>query len=171
MLYSVHWPSLPGYLYFVRYWAIRVWGHSKSVFAEDSRVLTRTSPPPQSPLSPLFALVRFRVPPPHKVLSLWLELTLSPLVSILVKFREKKLILVSLVELNASFKKPQWNLCKVDTIGTWQKCPLYGDVRFIESPSKTQKFSKVNIKSTICHDFSSPKNRERLRKRQSFFHS
>ena len=128
-------------------------------------------PPPQSPLSPLFALVRFRVPPPHKVLSLWLELTLFPSLSILVKFREKKLILVSLVELNASFKKPQWNLCKVDTIGTWQKCSLYGDVRFIESPSKIQKFSKVNIKSTICHDFSSPKNRERLRKRQSFFHS
>ena len=127
-------------------------------------------PPP-----PLFVLVLFRAPhrllPFPKVRSFWLELTLSPSVSILVKFREKKLILVSLVELNASFKKPQWNLYKVDTIGAWQKCPLYGDVRFIESPSKTQKFSKVNIKSTICHDFSSPKNRERLRKRQSFFHS
>ena len=24
-------------------------------------------------------------------------------------------------------KKPQWNLYKVDTIGAWQKCLLYGD--------------------------------------------
>ena len=55
-----------------------------------------------------------------------------------------------------SFKKPQWNLYKVDTIGAWQKCPLYGDVRFIESPSKNQKSSKVNMKSIICHDFPSP---------------
>ena len=42
---------------------------------------------------------------------------------------------------------------KLDTIGAWQKCLLYGDVRFIESPSKNQKSSKVNMKSTICHDF------------------
>ena len=33
---------------------------------------------------------------------------------------------------NVSFKKPQWNLYKVETIGAWQKCPLYGDVLFIE---------------------------------------
>ena len=36
---------------------------------------------------------------------------------------------------------------------------LYGDIRFMEmseSSSKNQKSSKVNIKSTICHDFSSP---------------
>ena len=44
--------------------------------------------------------------------------------------------LVSLVELNVSFKKPQWNLYKVDTIDAWQKRPLYEDARFIESPSK-----------------------------------
>ena len=37
-----------------------------------------------------------------------------------------------------SFKKPQWNLYNVDTIGAWHKCPLYGDVRFIESASKNQ---------------------------------
>ena len=55
-----------------------------------------------------------------------------------------------------SFKKPQWNLYKVDTIGAWQKCPLYGDVCFIESPPKNQKSSKVSMKSTICHDFPSP---------------
>ena len=55
-----------------------------------------------------------------------------------------------------SFKKPQWNLCKVDVIGAWQNRPLYGDVRFIESLSKNQKSSKVNMKSTICHDFPSP---------------
>ena len=64
--------------------------------------------------------------------------------------------IISLVELNMSFKKPLWNLYKVDTIGTWQKCPLYGDVLFLESPSKNQKSSKENMKSTICHDFPSP---------------
>ena len=58
--------------------------------------------------------------------------------------------------MESSFKKPQWNLCKVDTIDAWQKCLLYGDVCFIESPSKNQKSSKVNMKSTICHDFPSP---------------
>ena len=53
-------------------------------------------------------------------------------------------------------------------------CPLYGDVYFIDSPSKNQNTSKVNIKSTICHDFSSPgllegPKTERLKKMQSFF--
>ena len=62
-----------------------------------------------------------------------------------------------MVELNVSFKKPQWNVYKLGTIGLWQKCPLYGDVRFLESPSKNQKSSKVNMKSTnICHEFPSP---------------
>ena len=28
----------------------------------------------------------------------------------------------------------QWDLYKMDTIGTWEKCPLYGDVHFIEIP-------------------------------------
>ena len=59
-------------------------------------------------------------------------------------------------ELNVFFKKPKWNLYELDTIGAWQKCPLYGDVRLIDSLSKNQKSSKVNIKSTICHDFPSP---------------
>ena len=77
-------------------------------------------------------------------------------------------------ELNVFFKKPQWNLYKLDTIGAWQKCLLYGDVRFIDSPSKNQKCSKVNIKSTICHDFSSldllevPKD-EKLKENEKFF--
>ena len=61
-----------------------------------------------------------------------------------------------MVELNVSFKKPQRNLYKVDTIGAWQKWLLYGDVPFRESTSKNQKSSKVNMKSTICHDFPSP---------------
>ena len=43
----------------------------------------------------------------------------------------------------------------MDTIGAWQKCPLYGEVRFMENPSKNQKSSKVNMKSTICHNFPS----------------
>ena len=34
--------------------------------------------------------------------------------------------------------------------------PLYGEVRFLESPSKNQKSSEVDMKSTICHDFPSP---------------
>ena len=34
--------------------------------------------------------------------------------------------LISLVELNVSFKKTQRNLYKVDTTSAWQKCPLYG---------------------------------------------
>ena len=61
-----------------------------------------------------------------------------------------------MVEFNVSFKKPQWNFYKVDTIGAREKCPLYGDVQFKESPSKNQKSSKVNMKSTICHHFPSP---------------
>ena len=55
-----------------------------------------------------------------------------------------------------SFKKAQWNLYKVDTIGAWQKFLLYGDVHFTESPSKNQKSSKAKMKFTICHDFPSP---------------
>ena len=55
-----------------------------------------------------------------------------------------------------SFKKTQWNLYKVDTIGVRQKCPPYNDACFIESPSENQKSSKVNMKSTLCHDFPSP---------------
>ena len=53
-----------------------------------------------------------------------------------------------------SFKKPQWNLYKVDTIGAWLKCLHYGDVH-LKSPSKNQNSSKVNMKSTICHVFPS----------------
>ena len=64
----------------------------------------------------------------------------------------------------------------MDTIGAWQKCPLYGDDRFIESPSKKQKSSKVNMKSTICHDFQSRDLLEgskdgKINKMNSFFHS
>ena len=44
----------------------------------------------------------------------------------------------------------------MDTIGARQKCPFYGDVSFIENPSKNQKSSKVNMKSAIFHDSPSP---------------
>ena len=44
------------------------------------------SPPP-----PLFVFDRFRDPP--QGISFWLELTLSPSISMLVKFREKKLLM------------------------------------------------------------------------------
>ena len=56
---------------------------------------------------------------------------------------------------------------KVDTIGAWPKCPLYGYVRVIESPSKNQKSSNVNMKSTICHDFPSPDLLEGLKNGKS----
>ena len=64
----------------------------------------------------------------------------------------------------------------MDTIGAWQKCPFYGDVPFIESPSKNQKSSKVNTKSTICDDFPSPDLLEgpkdgKIKENAKFFHS
>ena len=64
----------------------------------------------------------------------------------------------------------------METIGAWQKCLLDGDIRFIESPSKNQKSSKVNMKPTICHDFPSPDLFEgpkdgKIKEMQSFFHS
>ena len=103
-----------------------------------------------------------------KVRSFWLELTHSPSISILVKIREKKLILSTSIF--------GWNLYKVETIGAWQKCPLYGDVHFIDSPSKNQKSWKVNMKSTICHDFPSPDSLEqpkdgKIKENGKFFHS
>ena len=71
-------------------------------------------------------------------------------------------------------KKPQWNLYKVDTIGAWQKCLLYGDVHFIESSFKNQKSSKVNMKSTIFHDSPSPDllegpNDKKIKENAKFF--
>ena len=72
----------------LQFYLFCVWGPSKSAFAQGFRFLT-LSPP-------LFAFVRFQkpLPPPSpKVRSFWLELTLSPSVSVLVKFREKKLIM------------------------------------------------------------------------------
>ena len=65
-------------------WRLR--GQSKSMFASDFRVLT--------PL-PLACPCSFSStpPPPAKVRSFWLELIHSPSISILVKFREKKLII------------------------------------------------------------------------------
>ena len=90
-------------------------GHTKSTFAQDSRLLQ-----PLIPTSPPLL--------PLKIRSFWLELPLSPSISIIVKCREKKLIMSTSIfgwTLNVSFKKPQWYLCKVDTIGAWRKCPLY----------------------------------------------
>ena len=135
------------------------------MFAQDSWVLTF--------LPSLFALVRFRAwplplspPPPTKVRSFWLELTFSPSISILVRFWEKKLIMSTSI----------FSWTQVDTIEAWQKCLLYGDVHFIESPPKNQKTSKITKKSTICHDFPSsdllewPKD-GKIKEMQSFFHS
>ena len=126
--------------------AIMPWGHSKSTFAQDSTVL---SPPP-----PLFVLVCFWAPPPprppsppSKVRSFWLELTLSLSVSVLAKFRDKKLNSTCLLR-SRSRIFIKWT--------PWQKCALYGNVLFIEIPSNNHKFSEVNTKSTTCHDFPSP---------------
>ena len=91
--------------------------------------------PPPPP--PFFILVRFRGPPrPLKVRSFCFELTLSPSISIPVKFWEKKLIMSTSIFgwTERVFKKPQWNLYKMDTIGAWQKvsalwrCPIYRDI-------------------------------------------
>ena len=61
-------------------------GHSKTTFAQDSRVL--------NPSLPLVCPCLFSSTPlPHKVRSFGQELPLSPSISILVKFREKKLIM------------------------------------------------------------------------------
>ena len=38
----------------------------------------------------------------------------------------------------------QWNLYKADTTGAWRKCPLYGDVRFIEIPYKNEYLATKN---------------------------
>ena len=67
-----------------------------------------------------------------------------------------------------SFKEPQWNLYKVDTI-----C---ADIRFADSPSKNQKSLKVNMKSTIRHDIPSPDLLEglkdgKIKENAKFFHS
>ena len=40
-------------------------------------------------------------------------------------------------------KQVQWNLYKAVTIRSKKKCPLYGEVRFIECFPKTQLFSKI----------------------------
>ena len=75
----------------------------------------------RSPLPPCLSLFVFEHPlTSPEVRSFWLELTLSPSISLLVKFGEKKLMMsnsISNSELNVSFKKPQWNLYKVDAIG------------------------------------------------------
>ena len=62
-------------------------GHSKSTFAQDSQVLTLPPPPP------LFTLVCFQAPPPLQGTLVLARTHLSPSISILVKFREKKLIM------------------------------------------------------------------------------
>ena len=97
-----------------------VMGHLKSTFSQDSRVLT----PPLLPCSPLFV---FQHPPFPQGTFLLARTHPLPL---------------NLFKLNVSFKKPHWSLYKVDTIGAWQNCPLYGDVRFVESPSKSQSNQK-----------------------------
>ena len=63
-------------------------GTFKNTFAQNSRILT---PPPCSPLFVFQHPSPF--PLPLKVRSFWLELTLSHSISILVKFREKKIIM------------------------------------------------------------------------------
>ena len=69
------------------YFSRSVWGNSKKYIRSRFRSF-------DSPSAPLFSLVRFRAPSSNcKVRSSWLELTLSPSISILAKFRGKKLIM------------------------------------------------------------------------------
>ena len=63
-------------------------GHSK-MFAQDYRVLT---PPPPLNRPCAFSKTPSASPPPSTVCSFWLELPLSPSISIFVKSIEKKLI-------------------------------------------------------------------------------
>ena len=65
-----------------------------------------------------------------------------------------------------------YNLYYLDTIGAWQKCLLYEDVRFIESPSQNQKSSKVNMKTTIWWKCAEKiKNSAEKRTRSLIFHT
>ena len=69
--------------------------------------------------------------------------------------------------------KAQWNLYKVDTMA---KVTALGDVVSIEISSNNQKSSEVNMKFTICHDFSIPDLLERpkygkIKENANFFHS
>ena len=71
-------------------------GRSKSTFAQDSRVLT-TLPP----CLPLF-IFEHPLPLPPKVCLFWLEFTLTYSISVIVKFRKKKLIMSTSVCLNST---------------------------------------------------------------------
>ena len=64
--------------------------------------------PPPPPLSLFFILARFRTPLPNKVRPFWLELTLSPSISILVKFRGKKLMSTSIFAWRHSGVSIKW---------------------------------------------------------------
>ena len=72
--------SLAAIFCFIIYRTVRIWGHSKSTFTQDSRSL----------IPSLFALARFRAPTSHPRYVCFGQN--SPSISILVKFREKKLI-------------------------------------------------------------------------------
>ena len=37
----------------------------------------------------------------------------------------------------------QWNIYKADTIGALKKCPIYGDVQFIEIPPENKHLAKI----------------------------
>ena len=74
--------SKPLLLFCLLRWFLR-W-HSESTFAQDYRVLTPPSP------SLIVPLCSFSSTPARKVRSFWLGLTLSPSISVLLKFREKK---------------------------------------------------------------------------------
>ena len=95
-------------------------GHSKSTFTLDSRILT----PPPPPLVRPCSFSSTTPTPSPKVRSFWLELTLCPSISILVKFREKKLIMSTSI-FGWTQRVNRWNLYKVDTIGAWQKSILW----------------------------------------------
>ena len=37
----------------------------------------------------------------------------------------------------------QWNIYKADTIGALKKCPIYGNVQFIEIPPENKHLAKI----------------------------
>ena len=95
-------------------------------------------PPPPSPLAHPCSFLSTPSPLP-KVRSFGLEFPLSPSISILGKFREKKLIMsTSIFGWTQRLLRSHSGISIKRTPLVHDKCSCYGDVRSTESPSKNQ---------------------------------
>ena len=118
-------------------------------------------PPPQLfvPLPNCSSLFVFEPPhpspPPQGTLVLDRTHPLSPSISILVKFKEKKFVMSTSIFGRTlglwSLKKPQWNLYKVDTIvhdkSAWQVSALW--LAKVISKFYFAKINRKNIKTML----------------------